>query len=160
MGFILKGRAAHDSQRNIDFVPGRIEPMGNDRTSVELQVHVRCEDAFVTLLAFSGSVTFEESFGYRYRVVVTPDELEHAMYFRDDIARDLEPFKYLMHVCEGVALAFGNRGGARTKTECTVAVREDAFATSGIAVPLDMPVAEGSYTLAAYSDDAWSVRGD
>lgn len=160
MGFVLKGGLAHDPQRNIEFSCGRIEPMGNDRTSVELQVNVWSGEAFVTMLVVFGSVTFEKPSGYRYRVIVTPAELELAMYLQKHIAPDLTPLQYVMHVCEGVALAFGNRRKADDPTECTVAVRDDALSAVGIAVPSDMPMVGGSYVLAASPEEAWSAQSD
>lgn len=160
MGFVLKGGLAHDPQRNIEFSPGRIEPRGNDRTSVEFQVNVWRGEAFVTMLVLDGSITFEQPFGYRYKAIVPPVELEFLMDIKKEMAPDLTPLEYLTYICEGVAIVFGNRGGERTRFECTVAVRKDAFFAVGMAEPTAAPVLDDSYVLAAFMDEVEGAQGD
>lgn len=158
MGFVLKGGLAHDPQRNIEFSRGRIEPMGNDRTSVEFQVNVWRGEAFVTMLVLDGSITFEQPFGYRHKAIVTPVELEFLMDIKKEMAPDLTPFEYLTYICEGVAITLGNRGGGRAGTECTVAVRKDAFVAVGMAEPTGVPLLDDSYVLATFVDEAGGVQ--
>ncbi|SEO41654.1 hypothetical protein SAMN02800692_0683 [Luteibacter sp. UNC138MFCol5.1] len=156
MGFVLKGGLAYDPQRNIEFSPGRIEPMGNDRT--EFQVNVWRGEAFVTMLVLDGSITFEQPFGYRHKAIVTPVELEFLMDIKKEMAPDLTPFEYLTYICEGVAITLGNRGGGRAGTECTVAVRKDAFVAVGMAEPTGVPLLDDSYVLATFVDEAGGVQ--
>lgn len=157
MGFVLKDGLAHDPQRNIEFSPGRIEPMGNDRT--EFQVNVWRGEAFMTMLVLDGSITFEQPFGYRHKAIVNPVELEFLMDIKREMAPDLTPVEYLTYICEGVAITFGNRSGGRTGIECTVAVRKDAFVAVGMTEPTGAPVLDDSYVLASFVDEAGGVQG-
>jgi len=158
MSFVLIDSSAHDLQRGVSFSRGRTEPLGGDGSATLFEIYVRRDTDVVALFGFSGSVSFQDAAGYRFRFVLDEHELEQACCHRAEIAPDLELFDYFRHLAEGLALLYGSARDATTKRECVVVVKEEAVAAFDVPMPTGLDLSTDGYLLCEYVDGAMRGR--